>query len=354
MKISPKLLTPLKLRDLVIKNRIWMSPMCQYSAVDGVPGPWHMVHLGSRAVGGAGLVMVEASAVSPNGRISPSDTGIWDQKQAQAFKPIVDFLESCGATPALQLAHAGRKAGTAEPWNGGQPVDGGWDIIGPSPLAFSQAHALPREISASDIQTLIAQFEAATRYALSAGFKVIEIHMAHGYLLHEFLSPLTNQREDQFGGSLANRMRFPLEIARRVRDVWPAHLPVFVRVSAEDWSPGGWDLPQTVELCRELKKVGVDLIDVSSGGIVPDAKIPTGPGFQVPLSQTVRIDANIPTAAVGLITTGQQAETILNSECADAIMIGREFLRDPYFPMRAARELGAEFAGPNQYLRARH
>lgn len=349
----PKLFTPLRLRELTVKNRIFMSPMCQYSANDGVPGPWHMVHLGSRAIGGAGLVMIEATAVAPNGRISPSDTGLWNSKQAQAFKPIVDFLESFGATPAIQLAHAGRKAGTAEPWNGGGPIKERWDIIAPSPKAFSEGYIVPREASAEDLETLLNQFETATHHAMAAGFKAIEVHMAHGYLLHEFLSPLTNSREDQHGGTLENRMRFPLEVARRVRAIWPAELPVFVRVSAEDWVPGGWDLAQTIELCRELKTIGIDLIDVSSGGAVANARIPVGPGFQVPLAQAIRQQAKIKTAAVGLITSGQQAEQILASDCADVIMIGREFLRDPYFPLRAAQELGAEFAWPNQYQRAR-
>jgi len=349
----PKLFTPLSLRELTVKNRIFMSPMCQYSAREGVPGPWHMVHLGSRAVGGAGLVMIEATAVAPNGRISPSDTGLWNQKQAEAFKPIVDFLESFGATPAIQLAHAGRKAGTLEPWNGGGPIKERWDILAPSPKAFSEGYVVPREASAVDIENVLMQFETATHHARVAGFKVIEVHMAHGYLLHEFLSPLTNSREDQYGGTLENRMRFPLEVARRVRDVWPAELPVFVRVSAEDWVPGGWDLSQTIELCRKLKTFGIDMIDVSSGGTVANAKIPVAPGFQVPLSKAIRQQANIKTAAVGLITSGAQAEQILASDSADVIMIGREFLRDPYFPLRAARELGAELAWPDQYQRAR-
>ena len=353
MSLLPKLFTPLKLRGLTIKNRIFMSPMCQYSARDGLPGPWHMVHLGSRAVGGAGLVMVEASAVAPNGRISPSDTGIWHEQQAQAFKPIVEFLELYGSIPAIQLAHAGRKAGTLEPWNGGGPINESWDIIGPSSEAFAEGYAAPREASAKDIETIIAQFETATRHALSAGFKAVEVHMAHGYLLHEFLSPLVNNRQDQYGGPLENRMRLPLAVAKRVRDLWPSDLPVLVRVSAEDWVPGGWDLEQTITLCHELKKIGIDLIDVSSGGAVPNAKIPTKPGYQVPLSKSIRLGANIKTAAVGLITSGQQAEQILVSESADFIMIGREFLRDPYFPIRAARELGAEIAWPNQYLRAK-
>lgn len=350
---SSRLFSPITIRDLVIKNRIFVSPMCQYSARDGIPGPWHLVHLGARAVGGAGLVMVEATAVSPQGRISPSDTGLWNAEQAEAFKPIVDFIAQCDAIPAVQLAHAGRKAGTAEPWNGGRPISQVWDIIAPSPKAFSRGYVVPREMTLSDIENLILQYKLATSHALLAGFRVIEIHMAHGYLLHEFLSPLTNQRQDQFGGSLENRMRLPLAVTKAVREIWPSNLPIFVRLSAQDWVTGGWDLSQSIELSSALKQIGVDLIDVSSGGIVPDAVLPSEPNFQVPLSRAIRNGAEIATAAVGQITNATLAEQILVGENSDAVMIGREFLRDPYFPMRAAIELGSDFAWPKQYLRAK-
>lgn len=353
MAEQSKLFTPIKLRKLELKNRIAVSPMCQYSALDGVPSSWHMVHLGSRAVGGAGLVMVEASAVAPNGRISPSDTGIWNEKQATAFKPIVDFMEFHGAAPGIQLAHAGRKAGTAEPWNGGGPIKESWDVIAPSPKSFKDGYAVPREITVSEMDQIVADFTAAASHARHAGFKVVEVHMAHGYLLHEFLSPLTNLRTDQFGGSFENRIRLPLAVARAVRDIWPEDLPVFVRVSASDWINGGWDIEQTVLFGIELKKVGVDVIDVSSGGLTADAVIPASPGFQVPFARLIKSRAGLATAAVGLITDAHQAEEILIRGDADIIMIGREFLRDPYFPMKAAKELGSDIAWPKQYVRAK-
>lgn len=348
-----KLFQPFRLRGLEIKNRIFVSPMCQYSAQDGVAGAWHLVHLGARAVGGAGLVMVEATAVSSYGRISPSDTGIWNDEQAEAFKQITHFIKSSGAVAGIQLAHAGRKAGTAEPWNGGKPIEGGWDIVAPSAIAFDHGYPVPRSMSEGDLDDMVQSFHSAAQRALIAGFQIIEIHMAHGYLLHEFLSPLTNQRKDAYGGSLENRMRFPLRVARSVREVWPSELPVFVRISGVDWVEGGWDLEQSIVFCKQLKLLGVDLIDVSSGGLVPNAKIPVTPGFQVPLAQGIRSQVEIPTAAVGLITSGKQAEEILRGGYADAVMIGREFLRDPYFPLKAATELGETIAWPNQYLRAR-
>jgi 2,4-dienoyl-CoA reductase-like NADH-dependent reductase (Old Yellow Enzyme family) len=297
--------------------------------------------------------MVEATAVTSHGRISPSDTGIWNDKQAAAFHPITDFLKASGAVAGIQLAHAGRKAGTAEPWNGGKPIKGLWDIVGPSALAFDQGYPVPRTMSERDMDDMVQSFRSAAQRALTAGFQVIEIHMAHGYLLHEFLSPLTNQRNDSYGGSLDNRMRFPLRIVHSVREVWPSDLPVFVRISGVDWVDGGWDLEQSIELSKQLKLLGVDLIDVSSGGLLANAKIPVTPGYQVPLAQAIRDRAAIPTAAVGLITTGHQAEDILRNGHADAVMIGREFLRDPYFPLKAARELGETIAWPKQYMRAR-
>jgi len=353
MSSVTKLFQPLRLRGLEIKNRIFVSPMCQYSARDGIAGAWHLVHLGARAVGGAGVVMVEATSVASHGRISPSDTGIWNDEQAEAFKQITSFLKASGAVAGIQLAHAGRKAGTAEPWNGGKPINGKWDVVAPSAIAFDQGYPVPRSMSESDLDDMVRSFQSAAQRALAAGFQIIEIHMAHGYLLHEFLSPLTNQRKDVYGGSLDNRMRFPLRVARSVREVWPSELPVFVRISGVDWVEGGWDLEQSIELSKQLKILGVDLIDVSSGGLVPNAKIPVTPGFQVPLAQAIREKVDIPTAAVGLITSGQQAEDILRCGQADAVMIGREFLRDPYFPLKAAQELGETIAWPNQYMRAR-
>jgi 2,4-dienoyl-CoA reductase-like NADH-dependent reductase (Old Yellow Enzyme family) len=350
------LFSPLKLRDLTLKNRIFVSPMCQYSSTDGLPNDWHLVHLGSRAVGGAGLVMVEASAVSPEGRISPHDAGIWSDAHAAAFARITAFLKEHGAAPAIQLAHAGRKASTHRPWSGRgyvSPADGGWLPLGPSPIPFDRHSPTPREMSPRDIDKVIHDFTAAARRALAAGFEVIELHAAHGYLAHEFLSPLSNRRTDLFGGGLENRMRLPLQLARTLRDAWPAHLPVFVRISATDYAENGWDLAQSVIFCQQLKSLGIDLIDTSSGGNIAGATIPVGPGYQVPFAQTIRREAHIPTAAVGLITTPQQAESILAEEKADAVLLAREMLRDPYWPLHAAQELGADVKWPVQYERAK-
>jgi len=350
------LFSPFRLRDLALRNRIVVSPMCQYSAVDGVPTAWHLVHLGSRAVGGAALVMTEATAVSPEGRISPDDTGIWSRAHADAFKPVAGFVRAQGAVPGIQLAHAGRKASTAAPWRGGKPLapaDGGWGPIAPSPLPFAGGYPAPRGMTEADMERVRGEFFEAARRGREAGFDVVEIHMAHGYLLHEFLSPLANRRNDAFGGSLENRLRFPVSVARAVREAWPAHLPVFVRVSAVDWVEGGWDLPQTVRLAAALKETGIDLVDCSSGGLVPDAKVPAAPGFQAPFSAAVRREAGIPTGAVGLITDPVQAETIVAAGMADVVLLARELLRDPYWPLRAARVLGADVPWPPQYLRAR-
>ena len=351
-----RLFTPLTLRDLRIKNRIFVSPMCQYSSQDGMPSDWHLVHLGSRAVGGAGLVMVEASAVTPQGRISPDDSGIWNNEQAGAFAPIARFIKEQGAVPAIQLAHAGRKASTNLPWKGSGPLDAtnrGWQTIAPSPLPFAPGHATPREADAQDLETILAQFALAARRSAEAGFEVVEVHMAHGYLLHEFLSPLSNLREDEFGGSLENRMRFPLRVAKVVRETWPEHLPVFVRISASDWMEGGWDLEQSVELARQLKAIGIDLIDCSSGGLVPEAKPPFGPGFQTPFASTIRQETGIATGAVGFISDPAQAEQIVATGLADAIFLARQMLRDPYWPLHAAKALGVELPWPVQYERAR-
>jgi 2,4-dienoyl-CoA reductase-like NADH-dependent reductase (Old Yellow Enzyme family) len=350
------LFSTLRLRELTFKNRVFVSPMCQYSARDGMPTDWHFVHLGSRAVGGAAMVMVEATAVSPEGRISPWDTGMWSPDHARAFQRITRFIKEYGAVPAVQLAHAGRKASVDAPWRGGKPLgpqQGGWQPIGPSPVAFDAAHAVPREMTAADIDAVVGQFLASAKWSLEAGFEVPEIHMAHGYLMHEFLSPLSNRRTDAYGGSLENRMRLPLRAAGAVREVWPARWPVLVRVSASDWVEGGWDLAQSVELAKRLKDLGVDLIDCSSGGNVPGAKIPVGPGYQVPFAETIRREAGIATGAVGMITDPHQAERIVAEEQADAVLIARELLRDPYWPLRAARELGADVAWPEQYARAK-
>ena len=348
------LFSAFSLRGVEFRNRVFVSPMCQYSSREGLPNDWHMVHLGSRAVGGAGLVCVEASGVSPEGRISPGDTGIWSEAHARAFEPVASFIKSQGARAAIQLAHAGRKASTDVPWRGGKPLreeDGGWQTIAPSAVPFGDWPA-PREMTRADIETVVLQFADAARRALDAGFEVVELHMAHGYLLHEFLSPLSNRREDEFGGSLENRARFPLRVAEAVRAVWPEGLPLFARISATDWVEGGWDLPQSVRLSRWLKARGVDLIDCSSGGLVPGARIPVASGYQVPFAETIRREAEVATGAVGLITEPEQAEEIISAGRADAVFLARAELRDPYWPLHAARSLGAEAPWPVQYGRA--
>lgn len=351
-----RLFSPLRLRGVECRNRIFVSPMCQYSCADGLATDWHLVHLGSRAAGGAGLVMAEATAVEPAGRISPGDSGLWSDAHARAWAPVARFIRSQGAVPAIQLAHAGRKASTRAPWDGGGPLtldQGAWIAVGPSPLAFAPGDPTPRELSVADIGALAARFAKSALLALEAGFEAVELHFAHGYLGHSFLSPLSNRRTDAYGGGFDGRVRFPLEVAAAVRRVWPERLPLLARVSATDWVPGGWDLPQTVELAKKLKAAGVDFIDCSSGGLVPDAKIPAGPGFQVPFAQAVKRGADIPTGAVGLITEPAQAEEIVASGQADAVLLARQFLREPYWPQRAAKELGATAPWPRQYGRAR-
>ncbi len=351
-----RLFSSLTLRGLTFRNRIFVSPMCQYSSNDGMPNDWHLVHLGSRAVGGAGLVMVEATAVGPEGRISPDDAGIWSDAHAAAFAPIAKFIHEQGAIAGIQLAHAGRKASTDRPWTGGSllgPEKRGWQPVAPSPLPFTPEHPVPREASAADLEMIAQQFTDAARRAKTAGFQVLEIHMAHGYLLHEFLSPLSNHRKDEYGGTLENRMRYPLRISRAVREVWPANLPVFVRISATDWADGGWNLAQSVELCRRLKDIGIDLIDCSSGGTVFNAAIPMGPGYQTPFATAIREDVEIATGAVGFITDPAQAEQIIATGLADAVILARELLRDPYWPLHAAKALKVEPSWPVQYLRAR-
>ena len=354
--MSSKLFEKYKIRGVEFRNRLWVSPMCQYSSEDGMPTDWHLVHLGSRAVGGAGLVIMEATAVSPEGRISPSDAGIWSDAHCDAYQKITKFIKEQGAVPGIQIAHAGRKASTAEPWNGGKIVDegyGGWETLAPSAIAFADDYTMPCEMSKDDIERAREDFVAAARRAVEAGFEVIEIHAAHGYLLHEFLSPLSNKRTDEYGGSLENRLRFPLDIAQKVRAAVPENLPVFVRISATDWTDGGWELEQSIEFCRVLKDIGVDLIDVSTGGNVLGAKIPVAPGYQVYFAAEIRRRLGIATGAVGMITGAAQSEIILQNGEADAILIAREFLRDPYFPFTAAKELGESLTYvPKQYGRA--
>jgi len=351
-----QLFSTLKLRDLTIPNRIFVSPMCQYSSSNGKPNNWHFVHYGSRAVGGAGLVITEAMAITPEGRISPEDLGIWSNEHAEALIPLVDFIKAQGSTAGIQLAHAGRKAATEAPWLGGKPLapnNRGWQPLAPSPIPFTAGHQTPREATADDLDEITRQFVEATHRSLEAGFQVVELHAAHGYLLHQFLSPLTNRRSDEFGGSLENRMRFPLHVAKAVRKTWPENLPMFVRISATDWVDGGWDVEQSIEFCRQLKELGVDLIDCSSGGLVPDATIPIKPGFQVPLATEIKNKLDIATGAVGLITDPEQAEQIIATEQADAVLLGRKLLSDPYWPLHAAQTLKENVIWPVQYERAR-
>jgi 2,4-dienoyl-CoA reductase-like NADH-dependent reductase (Old Yellow Enzyme family) len=351
-----KLFSPLNLRGLVFKNRIFVSPMCQYSCENGLPNTWHLVHLGSRAVGGAGLVLAEATAVSPEGRISPGDCGIWSDEHTEAFKPIAAFIEAQGAVPGIQIGHAGRKASTDVPWQGGLPLsdaDGGWQTIAPSPVAFDKTHAIPREMTGADIDRVVTEFTRAAERSLSAGFKVLELHMAHGYLIHQFLSPISNLRTDLWGGTFENRVSFPLRIAAAVRKVWPENLPLFVRLSCTDWVEDGWDLSHSIELSSRLRDLGVDFIDCSSGGTVPDAQIPAGSGFQTVFSAAIRNTVGLATGAVGLITAPAQAEQVLVTGQADAVLLGREFLRSPYWPMIAATALGVTLDWPDQYKRAK-
>ena len=351
-----KLFSPIQLRELLIRNRIFVSPMCQYSAHDGIAGSWHMVHYGSRAVGGAGLVMFEATAVAPEGRISPNDLGIWNDEQAKALAPIVEFIKVHGAVPAIQLAHAGRKASTGLPWQGGKPLNpiaGGWEPVAPSSLPFGPEHLTPRELSFKEIKTIVDAFTDAGQRALTAGFEVVEIHMAHGYLLHEFLSPISNQRDDEYGGSFESRIRLPLQVSKAVREIWPEHLPVFTRISATDWVEQGWDLQQSIQLAQQLKVCGVDLIDCSSGGLLPDVNIPEEPGFQVPFASAIRDKAGVATGAVGLITEAEQAEQIITTNQADVVFLARQLLRDPYWALHAAQVLQVDVHWPHQYQRAK-
>jgi len=349
------LFSEFEIRGVTLRNRIVMSPMCQYSCVDGLATDWHFVHLGSRAVGGAGAVIVEASAVSPTGRISPEDHGIWSDAHIVPLARITHFAHEHGSVAGIQLAHAGRKASTRRPWEGGMPIsvaEGGWQPVAPSAIPFSEGYTTPRPLTRDDIKSVIREFGAATLRARQAGFRLIEIHAAHGYLLHQFLSPLSNKREDAYGGSFENRTRLLREVIAEIRREWPAQFPLFVRISATDWVDGGWDIEQSVELARSIGPLGVDLIDCSSGGTVAKAQIPIGPGYQTEFAERIRRDTGIRTGAVGMITDPAQADHIVRTGQADLVFLAREFLRDPYWPLRAARELGQPETWPAQYLRA--
>ncbi len=352
----PKLFDPIQIKTVLFKNRMVVSPMCQYSAEDGFANDWHLVHLGSRAVGGAALVFVEATSVSPDGRISPGDLGIWKEEQIPGLKRITDFILKQGAIPGIQLAHAGRKSSFPIPWTGTElllPETGGWQAVAPSSLAFNEKYPVPHELTLIEIEQLIQDFALAAKRCLEAGFKVIELHAAHGYLLHEFLSPLSNFRKDAYGGSFENRIRILQNCLQAIQQYWPADLPIFVRISATEWVEGGWSIDDSIQLAIILKGLGVDLIDCSSGGNASNAKIALTPGYQVPLAKQIKQHAAILTGAVGLITNASQAEKIIENNEADLIFIGRELLRDPYFPLKAAKELQANISWPNQYLRAK-
>ena len=353
--MSHPLFAPLQLRSVTFANRIGVSPMCQYSSSDGFATDWHLVHLGARAQGGPGLVMIEASAVLPEGRISSADLGIWKDEHIPRLRQIADFIHSQGVRAGIQLAHAGRKGSMTAPFGGERlltPEEGRWQTVGPSCIAFSPKYDTPRPLDQSGINAVVNAFARAACRAQAAGFDFIEIHAAHGYLLHEFLSPLANQRTDAYGGSFENRIRLLLEVVDAVRAEWPAHLPMFVRISATDWAEGGWFVDEAVELARRLRDHKVDLIDVSSGGQVPDARIRVGPGFQVPFASRIRAEAGIPTAAVGMITDPAQANEIVASGQADIVFLAREMLRDPYWALHAAAALAESASWPVQYLRA--
>jgi len=350
------LLSPIKIKDIQFRNRIAVSPMCMYSSTDGFANDWHLVHLGSRAVGGAGLIIQEATAVSPEGRITPGDLGIYTEDHLEILQRITSFIHGQGAVAGIQLAHAGRKASCARPWEGGKQLkkdNGGWTTVAPSSVAFSPDDDPPLALDESGIKKVISDFKIAALRSLKAGYKLVEIHAAHGYLIHEFLSPLSNQRTDNYGGSFENRIRLLSEIVDAINEVWPSSLPLFVRISVTDWAEGGWNVDESVQLASVLKQKGVDLIDCSSGALVPYAKIPVGPGFQVPLAERIKKESGILTGAVGLITGVPQAEDILKKEQADMVLFARESLRNPYFALNAAKILGEEIEWPIQYLRAK-
>jgi 2,4-dienoyl-CoA reductase-like NADH-dependent reductase (Old Yellow Enzyme family) len=350
------LFTPFTIKSVTFRNRILVSPMCQYSSVNGFPNEWHHTHLGSRAIGGAGAVIVEASGVTPEGRITPDDMGIWSDAHVTAFRPITRFLKAHGAVPGIQLAHAGRKGSTYAPWKGDGSLkheDGAWTTLAPSAIPFNDHWQVPQAMGEVEIKTTIADFGKAAQRAFEAGFEFVEIHAAHGYLLNQFLSPLSNHRKDEYGGSLENRMRFPLEVTAAVRQAWPENLPLAVRISATDWVEGGWTLEESVELAKRFKALGVDLVDCSSGGSSPHAKIPIGPGYQVPFAEKIKKEAGIDTIAVGLITEPAQADAIIREGRADFVALARAFLRDPYWALNAAHTLGVDVPWPVQYLRAK-
>lgn len=352
----PHLFSPLTIRDITFRNRLVVSPMCQYSAVDGFANDWHLVHLGSRAVGGAGLVIAEATAVAPQGRISPADLGIWKDEHIPFLKRITDFISGQGAVPGIQLAHAGRKSSIEVSWKGGQnltPETGGWETLAPSAVAFKEGDLVPTELSKDGIGQIVYDFQLAAIRALKAGFKVIELHAAHGYLIHEFLSPKSNFRTDEYGGSFENRVRFLLEVVEQVRKVWPLSLPLFVRISATDWTEGGWTEQDSIALGKILKTKEVDLIDCSTGGNVTGVKIPLKPMYQLSFAENIKKETGMMTGAVGLITTAEEARMIISENKADLVFMARELLRDPNFPLRAAHELGQEIHWPPQYERAK-
>lgn len=349
------LFAPLRLRDVTLRNRVAVSPMCQYSSQDGLANEWHFVHLGSRAVGGAGLVLTEATAVEPRGRISPHDLGLWNDAQVEPLARIVRFVEQNGAVAGIQLAHAGRKASTARPWEGGRPIDeahGGWRPVAPCAIPFGEGYAVPVALDRAGIRSVVDAFCRAARRALDAGFRVIEIHAAHGYLLHEFLSPLSNQRNDEYGGSFENRIRIVREVIEAVRSCWPERYPLLVRISATDWVDGGWTVEESIALARAMVGWGVDLVDCSSGGILPGVAVPFGPGYQTRFAERIRREAGIATGAVGMITSPEQADHVIRTEQADLVLLARALLRDPYWPLRAAQQLGHRGPWPSQYLRA--
>jgi 2,4-dienoyl-CoA reductase-like NADH-dependent reductase (Old Yellow Enzyme family) len=354
--MSSQLFSPLKIKSITFQNRITISPMCQYSAVDGFANDWHLVHLGSRATGGSGLIIQEATAVSPEGRISPSDLGLWSDDHIQKLQSITKFIISQGSVPGIQLAHAGRKASVSSPWYGNKKLpqnQGGWEIFAPSAISYHENEQVPTALDIVGIQKVITDFKSATRRAKQVGYQVLEIHSAHGYLLHQFLSPLTNSRTDEYGGSFENRTRLLLEVLQAVQSEWSKELPLLVRISATDWAEGGWNIEESVQLSKILKEKGVDLIDVSSGGLVSHQQIPLGPNYQVPFAEKIKKETGILTGAVGLITTSQQAEEIVSSGKADLVLFARESLRNPNLGLHFAHELGANIQWPKQYERAK-
>lgn len=354
--MSSQLFSPLQIKSITLKNRITVSPMCQYSAQDGFANDWHLVHLGSRATGGAGLIIQEATAVSPEGRISPGDLGLWKDEQIEKMQQINQFIISQKSVPGIQLAHAGRKASAAAPWEGGRKLDetqGGWDTVAPSAVAYHHTENAPVALDKTGIQKVISDFKSATKRAVQAGFQVLEIHAAHGYLLHQFLSPLSNFRTDEYGGSFENRIRLTLDVVESVQSEWPENLPLFVRISATDWAEGGWNAEESVQLSKILKEKGVDLMDVSSGGLVSHQQIPLGPNYQVPFAESIKKETGIGTGAVGLITEATQAEEIIASGKADLVLFARESLRNPNLGLKFAEELHADIQWPKQYERAK-